>query len=272
MKQLTIRQTLRFLGMWLGMGVVIALAGEDRGGDGGVAEPDYNRDVEAMLEIGLSEEAKGLPDEVPAAPAAPALPRVLLIGDSIAGGYLGGVKTQLRHVAHVERGNSGGTTINGLQNIDAILGDSGWDVIHFNWGLHDMTWQRRMKPDELGIEAYAARLERLVERLKQTDARLIWATTTPWPEENYAYYESRFGEKLVYSPAEEKQWMEAALAVMRNHEIPVNDLYALLKPALDQYQRPDDVHFNREGSQAMARRIADVVRSSLPPRTENAPR
>ena len=220
---------------------------------------DYQKDVEEMLKIGVPEqEAKPSPTKN----ADAKLPRVLLIGDSISGGYTGPVQTLLKGTAVVQRGNSGGTTIQGLAQLDEILGDEPWDIIHFNWGLHDMTWQFRMKPGERGIEQYAARLDQLVIRLKKTDAKLIWATTTPWPD-NYAYFEKRFKRKLLYSAAEEKRWQDAALAVMKKHGIPVNDLHALLKPDLDQYQKPEDVHFNKDGSRAMGEQIAKVIRPRL---------
>lgn len=154
---------------------------------------ELSTEIEAMLKIGVPE---GTDAPVDRGDAPAWLPNVLLIGDSIAGGYLGGVQSRLKAVAHVERGNSGGTTQNGLEAIERILGEREWDVIHFNWGLHDMTWQRRMKPEDRGIEGYAVRLEQLVTRLRETKAKLVWATTTPWPENNYAYYEQRFGEKL----------------------------------------------------------------------------
>lgn len=227
---------------------------------------EFNAEVEAMLKIGVPE---GADAPVERGDASERLPNVLLIGDSIAGGYLGGVQSRLKAVAHVERGNSGGTTQNGLESIERILGEREWDVIHFNWGLHDMTWQRRMKPEERGIEGYAARLEQLVTRLRETKAKLVWATTTPWPENNYAYYEQRFGEKLLYSPAEEQQWRNAAIAVIEKHQIPVNDLHALLKPDLETYQKTDDVHFNRDGSRAMADQIAKVVLAMLPQAQED---
>ena len=248
------------------LGVAAALADQTEATEDGRESGPLGKDVEAMLKIGVPEGADAPEDRNVASNP---LPNVLLIGDSISGGYLAGVQAQLKNAAHVERGSNGGTTISGLENIDKILGDTKWDIIHFNWGLHDMTWQRRMKPEERGIKAYAERLEQLVRRLTQTNAKLVWATTTPWPG-NYAYYEHRFGEKLVYSPKQEHQWSAAALAVMKKHDIPVNDLYALLKPELAKYQKPDDVHFNNEGSQVMARQIASTVRPLLPKRNEDS--
>ena len=68
----------------------------------------------------------------------PGLPRVLLIGDSISIGYTLPVRELLKGKANVHRipGN-GGPTTNGLKNLDEWLAGK-WDVIHFNFGLHDL--------------------------------------------------------------------------------------------------------------------------------------
>ena len=71
----------------------------------------------------------------------PRLPRVLLIGDSISIGYTLPVRELLKGKANVHRiPANGGPTINGLKNLDSWLGNSKWDVIHFNWGLHDLKY------------------------------------------------------------------------------------------------------------------------------------
>ena len=193
------------------------------------------------------------------------LPRVLLLGDSISGGYAGQVNLNGKALT-VRCGNGGPTTV-GVKYLDEVLqqlGDEPWDLIHFNWGLHDMTFQTRMAPEERGIDQYAARLEQLVVRLKKTGAKLIWATTTPWCPEPYEYAATRLKVKLQYSAEEEKQWKDAALNVMKKHDIPVNDLHALLLPNLNDYlNKPDDIHFNRKGDVAMGRKIADVIGECL---------
>ena len=71
----------------------------------------------------------------------PGLPRVLIIGDSISIGYTLDVRALLKGKANVHRiPTNGGPTTNGLKNIQAWLGDGKWDVIHFNWGLHDLKY------------------------------------------------------------------------------------------------------------------------------------
>ncbi len=59
-----------------------------------------------------------------------------------------------------------------MKKLDVWLGDGKWDVIHFNFGIHD----RAAKPAD-----YEQRLETIVTRLKATGAKLIWASTTPIP-------------------------------------------------------------------------------------------
>src|SRR6266851_280152 len=67
------------------------------------------------------------------------LPRVLLIGDSISIGYTEPVRTELKDKANVHRiPMNAATTAVGLTNLGAWLGSDHWDVIHFNFGFHDL--------------------------------------------------------------------------------------------------------------------------------------
>ena len=103
----------------------------------------------------------------------PSLPRVLLIGDSVSRGYTLAARKALAGKANVHRAPENcGPTANGLKKLDVWLGDGKWDVIHFNFGIHD----RATKPAD-----YEQRLETIVTRLKATGAKVIWASTTPIP-------------------------------------------------------------------------------------------
>ena len=71
----------------------------------------------------------------------PGLPRVLLIGDSISIGYTVPVRELLEGKANVHRPLTNcGPTSKGVAEIEEWLGDGKWDVIHFNWGLHDLKY------------------------------------------------------------------------------------------------------------------------------------
>ena len=88
----------------------------------------------------------------------PKLPRVLLIGDSISMGYTLPVRKMLAGTANVHRvPENAGDTARGLEKLDAWLGDKPWDVIHFNFGLHDL---KRLRKGRLDIRRAASAVAR----------------------------------------------------------------------------------------------------------------
>ena len=111
----------------------------------------------------------------------PGLPRVLLIGDSISIGYTLPVRELLKGKANVHRIlENGGNTNRGKEKLTDWLGDGKWDVIHFNWGMHDL----RLNEGKLAVPLaeYEENLRTLVGQLKTTGAKLIWCSTTPVPD------------------------------------------------------------------------------------------
>ena len=88
----------------------------------------------------------------------PALPRVLLLGDSISMSYTAPVRRRLAGAATVHRApDNCRSTRHSLADLDRYLGDGGWRVIHCNWGIHDIT--RRDSPDvrQVEVEEYGGR-------------------------------------------------------------------------------------------------------------------
>lgn len=197
------------------------------------------------------------------------LPAVLLIGDSISQGYRGTVVEELKGIASVSRipGN-GEWTGTGVSKIDEWLGDTNWDVIHFNWGLWDMYGWPYYDEDR-SPEAYERRLDQLVIRLKKTNATLIWATTTPPCPEDEVSMRDRFKKPGVISPLVERAYLDAAERVMRRHGIRINDLNKLVRADLDNLQLgPDNVHFNEAGCRLLGKQVATAIQEALNDRTE----
>lgn len=192
----------------------------------------------------------------------PALPRVLLIGDSISVGYTKPVRSRLNGMANVHRipGNGSATT-NGLARLDEWLGTNRWHVIHFNWGLHDlkvMPGGEHMVP----LADYEANMEKLVQRLEATGAKLIWATTTPVPEGKL---------NPTRRPSDVVLYNEAAARVVKRHRCLVDDLHAFASGQLDKIQLPANVHFTKEGSEKLADRVAESIRKVLPEKKPSTP-
>lgn len=191
----------------------------------------------------------------------PKLPRVLLIGDSISIGYTVPVRELLSGQANVHRiPANGGPTTNGLKNLDAWLGDGKWDVIHFNWGLHDIKYvddKSALTTPENGrqqvpAQQYEANLRELVKRLKKTGAKLIWCATTPVPEGANGRVA---GDEVKYNAI--------AARVMAEEQVPINDLYAFAQPQLEKIQLRANVHFTPDGSRVLAAQVVQSIRAAL---------
>lgn len=192
---------------------------------------------------------------VPSIEDDPRLPRVLLIGDSISIGYAVPVRRLLAGRANVHRiPANGGPTTNGTFLIDDWLGRGTWDVIHFNFGLHDLKRLDDGEP-QVPLEAYRRYLKLIAARLKKTRARLIFATTTPVPEGKVS------PPRL---PADVALYNRAAVEVMHEAGIEVNDLYGRVLPRLKELQMPANVHFTNAGSEELARFVAGAISARLP--------
>ena len=199
----------------------------------------------------------------------PALPNVLILGDSISIGYTRDVRQQLRGRANVYRPmNAAGTaaencsdTAKGVSELDRWLGTQTWAVIHFNWGLHDLKHMKDGKPSGdpkdpvlADIPTYTRNMETIVARLKKTGARLVFGSTTPVP----AGCKSPFRD-----PADAPRYNAAAAAVMQAQGVRVDDLFAFAQPQLDKLQLPQNVHFTTAGSKALGEQVAQVIREEL---------
>jgi lysophospholipase L1-like esterase len=188
----------------------------------------------------------------------PGLPRVLLIGDSISMGYTVPTRELLKGKANLHRiPTNGGSTKDGVAKIESWLGTGKWDVIHFNWGLHDLKHWKDGKLDPAGpqvstLEEYEKNLRELVTRMKATGAKLIWATTTPVPEGSSGR-----------THADEVKYNEVASRVMKDLGVPTNDLHALCVPKLADWQLPKNVHFKPEGSAGLAAKVAADIEAAL---------
>jgi lysophospholipase L1-like esterase len=189
------------------------------------------------------------------------LPRVLIIGDSISIGYQAPLREALKGKANVHRpATNCGPTTRGVEQIDQWLGNGKWDVIHFNFGLHDVRHfddQGKATAADAGHRQvsesdYEKNLESLVARMKKTGAKMIFATTTPVPSGSPGRIQG-----------DERRYNEIALRVMQKHGVAIDDLYAFAQPRLADIQLPANVHFKPEGSKQLAEQVAASILEAL---------
>lgn len=199
-----------------------------------------------------------------------ALPNVLIIGDSISIGYTPFVKQLLAGRANVMRPvlengkaeNCQGTN-NGVKNIKGWLGDTKWDVIHFNFGLHDLKHVDPVSgknstnandPLQADIKQYKKNLKKIVTVLKTTEAKLIFATTTPYPNKV---------DGPLRLPNMPQKYNKVAVRIMNKNGIQINNLHAFVVPRMSEIQKPHNVHFTEAGSKALAEKVADRIKEAL---------
>ncbi len=198
------------------------------------------------------------------------LPNVLILGDSISIGYTPFVKKILEEKAHVyrplnEKGDNENCqgTINGVKYIDHWIGKTKWDIIHFNFGLHDLkrvdpitgrNSKRPKDPLQSNPKQYKRNIREIVEKLIKTNATLIFATTTPYPD---------YLTGAIRDPGLSKKYNKIAIKVMKRNKILINDLYNFVLPRMKELQLPNNVHFNQKGSEELGKRVVDIICNQL---------
>ena len=192
------------------------------------------------------------------------LPQILIIGDSISIGYTELVGQLLAGKADVHRPEANcASTIEGLEHLGTWLGAAAWDIIHFNWGLHDLKYMGQngenladpLDPDsrqKVPPAVYEANLTTLVERLERVAGRLIWCTTTPVPDG---------ADGRV--PGDAAKYNAIAEPIMRARRIGIDDLFGCATPRLDAIQQPRNVHFTEDGYEILASHVTACIEETL---------
>ena len=184
--------------------------------------------------------------------------KVILIGDSIRGGYQQRVRQLIGRRAEVwaPRANCGNSFWI-RENLNAWVIDRDPDIVHFNCGIHDFGWMPGERVPRFTAGAYARNLRIIVGRLRsETRARLIFATSTPFLRPCAADL-----PKLKCTPAPIVQrYNAAARGVMKAHKVPVNDLFAVvMKAGVYDCICQDKIHMTPKGNEALARAVAKAI-------------
>lgn len=189
----------------------------------------------------------------------------ILIGDSIRLDYQPFVQAQLSGQATVTGpAGNGGNSRELLAEIEMRVIRHAPDLVHINCGLHDIKRAKPCGPAAVSLDEYADNLRRIFTRLRnETDAVLVWATTTPVNDERHAAHKPftrRLADVLAYN--------ETASRIARESGLAANDLFAVVTTAgSDGLLLPDGVHFTVEGRRVLATAVADCIRRTLPSRT-----
>ena len=177
----------------------------------------------------------------------PALPRVLIIGDSISRSYTAPVRIALAGKANVHRAPANcGRSEKFFEHGEVWLmqnGSNQWDIITVNFGIHD----HGKKP-----EAYAANLRKIITRLRETGAKVFWVRTTPW------------GKKEDPADLDLSPSINAiADALIQDEGLEVIDLHEVVASRRAELQYGDHCHFKDGGTLLMGQAVSEAIEPYL---------
>jgi len=181
---------------------------------------------------------------------ADALPRVLLIGDSITRGYFGGVEQALEGKANCARLTTSRCICDPVffEELMLVLRQYRFRVIHFNNGLHGMGYTEAQ---------YRQAFARLMDTLQEhgVAARLIWATTTPVRTRSSL-------DELADTTERVRERNRIANEFVAQANLLVDDLFSL---GIDhpEYYGGDGVHWNAEGKAVQIKQVSQSILSAL---------
>lgn len=180
------------------------------------------------------------------------LPRVLMVGDSIAQGYFRDVEKDLAGKAYCAKYATSKFLGNPdyLDELMLILKRYQFQVIHVNNGLHGWTYTE---------EQYRQALPKLMRTLAKygKGATIVWATSTP----------RRNPQNTAQLAVDNNRVLERnriAVDYMKRHGIAVDDLYSLVADHPEYYNLPQDVtHFNASGRAMEGKQVSEIILRSL---------
>ena len=181
------------------------------------------------------------------------LPRVLLIGDSIARDYYPEVEKRLAGKAFVGRLTTSRFVADPvlLKEIESVLSGAEFDVVQFNNGMHG--WQH-------SEAEYRKAFPKLIKTIRAhaPKAKLLWATTTPLRNGKDVTYDT----KAEYSDERIATRNAIAAEIVGAQKIPTVDLNAAVRGHPELHS--DNVHFNGQGVQILAAQVCAAVEKLLP--------
>jgi len=188
-----------------------------------------------------------------------AVKNVLIVGDSISIGYTPFVQKALApEINVVHNPGNGGSTVRGLDSIETWVGTREWNVILFNFGLHDLVRKDSLNKYDVNgkisvpVEKYKENLNQIISKLRQTTATLIFINTTMVPENSAG--------RKVEDPA---IYNAAALEVMKKNGIEVIDLYTASLIIHPENSKPGNVHYTDKGYELLAVPIVKSIVAAL---------
>jgi lysophospholipase L1-like esterase len=193
--------------------------------------------------------------------------KVVLLGDSIKAWYTKPVIELLKdkcEILYIPQDN-GRFTYYSVRQLMEIIWKHGEDIdlVHFNCGYWDMSMMPILNEPMMTIDEYISGLKKIIKLSRATGAKLIFATTTPLPASGSAQDNTGTGSTFVFEQERVKIYNDAAIKLMEEENIPINDLYSVCKQDARYYKCEDNLHHTEEGNRVLAQHVANAILKEL---------
>jgi lysophospholipase L1-like esterase len=190
------------------------------------------------------------------------LPLVALLGDSIRMGYQSVVVRELEGVAEVWAPEENGAHIKHTRSrLETWFADREPALVHINVGLHDM-WVQEDGTNRHPLPEYLVGLREILEWLRDhTEARVVFALTTPVDQERQR--QSNYG-RVVRRNEDIPAYNTPTRALVESLDMGVDDLYGVVMAVgVDNVIADDGVHFRPEGYELLGKAVAACILREL---------
>ncbi len=202
------------------------------------------------------------------------LPCILMIGTSISVNYAPYVQDNFNTIgsdnglktANVYRiPENSGSTDNGIKQIANYLtgiGTDTWDVVHLNYGLHDLKMVINKTQSDVSINDYKANLRTIFNAIISKGVKkIIWTNTTWYPAGLETSSAKRvYGDEIKYNTAAEEVCKESYYA---DKIIYCDDHHSITNDTWGKYWTKIDVHPNDSCYKALAESVTSHIKSAL---------
>ncbi|GAB4012679.1 hypothetical protein GCM10028808_29490 [Spirosoma migulaei] len=208
--------------------------------------------------------------------AAPSLPNLYVIGDSISMRYGPFLEKYVQGVWQYDRKSDDGQA---AKNLDVPVGANGGDsrmvleylklkapdksfqpdVLLLNCGLHDIKRNPETNAIQVDSASYRKNLEAIYQLLHKRNIRLVWMRTTSVEDERHNTRSKAFKRYARDLDA----YNAIADDVMRKHGVSIIDLYTFTR-SLGSEHFVDHVHYDDSAMQLQAGYIAGFLQGLLP--------
>ena len=183
--------------------------------------------------------------------------KVVLLGDSIRMGYQPFVVNKCTGIEIWGPPENGRHSVWELDHFQEWVVEQTPDLVHVNFGIHDASIEADGEHQIL-LAQYRLCLQRFIAKIKAFEsAKMIWALTTPLYSPDPA---KPMEEWRIADNHEIKAYNDAALEIVQNERMPINDLHdVIVRNNFSKCLTEDGCHMTDFGNEVLSDAVVEAI-------------